>query len=251
MRETLIKIALAPILLLQGLYVRRVTPKLPEPNGERSGVIGSGPHLRLLILGDSAAAGVGVATQADALSGQLISNLARDYRVSWKLLAQSGFDTPEVLAMVESTATEPFDAVLVSIGVNDVTGCRVSAHDWSTSVSRLLDVLLWKYGARQVLLAPVPPMHAFPALPQPLRWFLGRRAKQFNAALAQLASARIDCHLQSSDLPLRDGMLAEDGFHPGAVVYTLWADNTAATLRSYFVDPVSLGGRVVVTSTTS
>jgi len=246
MLDTLIKIALAPILVLQGLYVRRVTPKLPEPSGDRSGVMGSGPHLRVLILGDSAAAGVGVNCQAEALSGQLVSNLARDYRVSWKLLAQSGFDTPEVLAMVESSATEPFDAVLVSIGVNDVTGCRVSAREWSKTVNRLLDVLLWKYSARQVLLAPVPPMHAFPSLPQPLRWFLGRRAKQFNLALAHVASSRTDCHLQSSDLPLQDGMLADDGFHPGAVIYTLWAENTAATVRSYFVDPVSLGGRVLV-----
>lgn len=245
MLDTLIKIALAPILLLQGVYVRRVTPKLPEPSGERSGVLGSGPHLRLLILGDSAAAGVGVNQQSDALSGQLVSNLANDYRVSWKLLAQSGLNTPEVLALVESTATEPFDAVLVSVGVNDVTGCRVSASDWSASVAHLLDVLFWKYGARQVLLAPVPPMHLFPALPQPLRWFLGRRAKQFNTVLTALANNRQDCHVQASELPLRDGLLAADGFHPGAAVYSVWADNSAAAIRTQFADPVSLGGRLV------
>ena len=59
-------IGLGPVLLAQGHYVRRVTPRLPEPEGLRQGVEGSGPPLRLLILGDSSAAGVGVATQAEA-----------------------------------------------------------------------------------------------------------------------------------------------------------------------------------------
>lgn len=244
MVETLIKLALAPLLLLQGVYVRRVTPRLPEPAGERSGVAGTGPHLRVLVLGDSAAAGVGVSHQAQALTGLLVANLARDYRVSWKLLAQSGYGITEVLALVDRTATEPYDAVLVSVGVNDVTG-GLSAGQWRVAMGRLLDALLWKFGARHVLLAPVPPMHAFPALPQPLRWYLGRRARLFNVQLAQLAGERVDCVLQGGDFPLQADAMAADGFHPGANTYSIWADDTAGALRRHFADPVSLGGRVV------
>lgn len=48
--------ALAPVLIGQGRYVRRVTPSLQEPEGERQGSLGEGPELRVLILGDSAAA---------------------------------------------------------------------------------------------------------------------------------------------------------------------------------------------------
>ena len=246
MRETLIKLLLAPLLLLQGVYVRRVTPKLPEPPGERAGVAGSGPHMRVWVLGDSAAAGVGVESQADALTGQLVANLAGDYRVSWKLAAQSGVGIAQVTAMVDSSTTEPFDAVVVSVGVNDVTG-GLSANEWCAAMGRLLDLLLWKYGARQVFLSPVPPMHAFTALPQPLRWYLGRRARQFNVALAQLVTGRPDCVLQASDLPLQAGALAADGFHPGASSYALWAEGTATAMRQYFCDPVSLGGRLVKT----
>ena len=50
---------LGPALWVQGKYVRRVTPRLPEPPGPRSGHCGQGPQLRLLIAGDSAAARVG------------------------------------------------------------------------------------------------------------------------------------------------------------------------------------------------
>jgi hypothetical protein len=69
--ETSLKLLLAPLLIWQGLHVRKHALVLPEPAGPRSGTLGSGAPLRLLILGDSSAAGVGVAHQSEALSGQL------------------------------------------------------------------------------------------------------------------------------------------------------------------------------------
>jgi len=87
MIESLSRIVLGPLLLAQGLYVRRFTPRLPEPQGPRAGSCGQGPSLRLLVVGDSAAAGVGVSHQDDALAGQLATCLARDFSLSWQLLA--------------------------------------------------------------------------------------------------------------------------------------------------------------------
>lgn len=110
MIEILSKITLGPVLLAQGLYTRWVTPRLPEPVGERAGVSGIGPRLRLLILGDSAAAGVGVTSQDDALAGKLVARLSGDFAVSWRLLAQSGLDTREVVQLLERSAAERFDA---------------------------------------------------------------------------------------------------------------------------------------------
>lgn len=46
---------LSPLLLLQGRYVRHVTVRLPEPPGPRTGDVGTGARLRVLIVGDSAA----------------------------------------------------------------------------------------------------------------------------------------------------------------------------------------------------
>lgn len=78
-------LALLPILLIQGRKVRKNTPRLLEAGGEREGTTGEGQPLSLLILGDSAAAGVGVDTQQDALSGAIISELQNEYRLQWKL----------------------------------------------------------------------------------------------------------------------------------------------------------------------
>lgn len=62
-------IVLVPALILQGYRVKKNTPRLAEPQGLRKGVIGQGKALSILILGDSAAAGVGVEDQREALLG--------------------------------------------------------------------------------------------------------------------------------------------------------------------------------------
>ncbi|MDA9318629.1 SGNH/GDSL hydrolase family protein, partial [Octadecabacter sp.] len=56
--------AFYPVLVTQGPFIKFRTPRLQEPKGARMGVIGQGPDLRLLIVGDSSAAGGGVATQS-------------------------------------------------------------------------------------------------------------------------------------------------------------------------------------------
>ena len=47
-----VKLALSPLLVLQALRTRARLPRLPEAEGERDGVFGDGPSLRLLIAGD-------------------------------------------------------------------------------------------------------------------------------------------------------------------------------------------------------
>ena len=46
--------------------------------------------MKLLVLGDSAAAGVGADRQADALTGQIVKNLAGRFLVEWTLFARTG-----------------------------------------------------------------------------------------------------------------------------------------------------------------
>ena len=68
-------LALLPVLVFQGVKVRKNTPRLLEASGDREGIIGQGQPLSLLILGDSAAAGVGVESQSEALSGAILQAL--------------------------------------------------------------------------------------------------------------------------------------------------------------------------------
>lgn len=231
-------IGLGPVLLAQGRYVRRVTPRLPEPEGLRQGVEGSGPLLRLLILGDSSAAGVGVATQAEALSGQLVAALAAAFRVSWKLVATSGLTSAEVLAKLEAEPEQPFDIVVTATGVNDVTGSTGRAQ-WLAVQQRLVGLLKGRFQARHILLCSLPPLHHFPALPQPLRWYLGLRARRLNRDLRHWAPRNEGCTFVPIDFPLDLSLMASDGFHPGAGAYALWASQLAGVIRRH-LEPAAI-----------
>ncbi|TCW85886.1 lipase [Burkholderia sp. SRS-46] len=221
---------MAPLLMGQGIYTRAVTPRLPEPEGDRSGRTGNGPSLRLPIAGDSAAAGVGVADQQDALAGQLAAALSPHFDLRWQLVAQTGYTTRDLLTRLEQVPAQAFDVAVLSLGVNDVTGA-VRTATWLARQQRLAALLVRRFRVRHVLLSSVPPMHEMRALPQPLRRVLGARARRFNAALVAAVCDWPHCEVLSVALPLHPDALASDGFHPGGLAYRHWADQLAARIR--------------------
>ena len=76
-------------------------------------------------------------------------------------------------------------------------------------------------------------MHKFPALPQPLRWYLGRRAKQLNQDLLNV-SRQFECVTTLAiELPENPELMAKDGFHPGKPVYQEWAENAAKLIEAH------------------
>lgn len=229
MLEPLARIALGPLLLAQGAWVRRVTPRLPEAAGPRSNCIGAGPTLSLLVTGDSSAAGVGVDTQEQALAGQLSARLANERRVRWTVLARTGLDTRELAALLEEAPPGRHDVAVVCTGVNDVTG-RCGPAAFVERLEHVLKVLRQRHGVRLTVLSPVPPMHRFPALPQPLRAYLGWRARALDAALRAQAPRWPGCVLLPDPLPVAPGAIASDGFHPSARTYRAWAEAVAAAI---------------------
>lgn len=214
---------LGPVFLVQGRYVRRSTPVLPLPDGAVSGTSGDGRSLRILIAGDSAAAGIGVEQQSDALAGQLVSRLSAKHRVHWRLYAQSGDRAVDLLAKLAEMNAEPFDVAVISIGVNDVVQ-MTSLNAWRACLNSVVDTLHSRFSVRQVLLSSVPPMHLFPALPNPLRWWLGLRARQLNVVMKDLARDKVLCTFLEIPYNGNPQDIAEDGFHPGAGAYKVWAE---------------------------
>lgn len=227
---------IAPLLLWQGRRVRRDTPKLPEADGPRHVRLGGerpGRPLRLLILGDSSAAGVGAAVQDEALAGQLAVRLAAPLRrpLEWKLVARTGTTTREALALLEVEPAEPFDLAVVALGVNDVTALR-PLRRWLHDVEQLHQMLRARHRVRRVLWSGLPPMHRFPALPQPLRGVMGWHARALDEGLARWCAQRpAGARPRSAHVPLPrmtdPGFIARDGFHPGPQAYVAWAEALA------------------------
>jgi len=234
MAGKLAEIALAPLLLAQGLWVASRALRLPAPDGPRSGAVGTGPALRLLILGDSSAAGVGAPHQDQALSGHLTQALSAHFTVEWQVVARSGWRTAQALTVIRALPPRRYDAAVLALGVNDVTK-GVPMRRWLDQQAELAAHLLRSRGVRRIYASGVPPMGGFPLLPHPLRRHVGQRAEAFDHALAQ-ACARDAArrHLPFDPALLSPEMMAEDGFHPSPRLYRLWAARLAEAITEDF-----------------
>ena len=115
------------------------------------------------------------------------------------------------------------DILCVAFGVNDTTAFR-RHHQWLADLGELLRQLHARVQPACILLAGVPPLQQFPALPWPLRSVLGMKAASLDRGLARLAKAWPNCyHVPMAASLNRDGLMASDGYHPSAAGCTSWA----------------------------
>jgi len=216
-----LKLVLLPLLVAQARAARRGAPVLPEAEGPREGRVGDGAAaLRLLIAGDSSAAGVGVAHQDAALAGHLTRELHRHTgaAVHWSLHARSGCTTRRVHELLRAAALASADVALLVTGVNDVIE-QVPVQRAVRQRAALADWLLGDGLAGHVVFAPLPPLHRFPALPEPLRRVMGDDARRHDEAMARWAATQSRVTHAHFDVDLDASAMAVDGFHPGEPVY--------------------------------
>ena len=230
----LYKTLLAPALLLQGRHLRETALRLPEAAGERSGFIPGtvDEPLRLLFVGDSSAAGVGVEWQHEALAQQAAEIVAKESKrsVRWHLIAKSGANTRDAIELVKVHANERADVVISALGVNDVTAQNGSKR-FVGDYKELLSVVAQRTGASAAVISGLPPLHILPAAPQPLRWYLGQCAKRLDDALQSLCEAHPNARFVSLTWAKASEM-ARDKFHPGKGQYKHWSELVALQVLS-------------------
>lgn len=226
-------VTLGPILLLQGQWVRRRIERLAEPPGPREGTAGQGRGLRLLLTGDSSAAGVGAPHQDQALLGQIVSRLAPSFRVEWTLCARTGATTHSTLAMLRELGPRTFDVAVTALGVNDVTSGS-SRSAWRRRQRELWSFLRSACDVSHIVVSGLPPVHGFLALPQPLRWYLGTRARQFDRDIAREVANAPGTSFVDNTVTRDAELMASDGFHPGPGVYAIWGRQVTDQIRSVY-----------------
>ncbi|WP_110208146.1 SGNH/GDSL hydrolase family protein [Nocardioides daejeonensis] len=223
--------ACLPVVVGQGLGVRRRTPRLPEAQGVE-GVRGTpGAPFRLAVVGDSLAAGVGVTSHDDTVAGHLAQLLAEERRheVRWRVDARNGTTAEEIRALLAGVDLRETDAVLISVGVNDTKDLHTLGR-WRRELTALLDHVLREASQAQVVLLGVPPMERFPALPRPLADVFGARATRLRAVAAEVVASRPRVRHLLLDLPGDPTAFAADGFHPGPRFHRAIAEAAVALL---------------------
>lgn len=226
-------LVLAPLLLRQGRRVVERMPVLPEASGERQGQVGLAEvpvTLRLMVLGESTAAGVGVDSQRDGLPHQLAAKLAgrRGLTVGWQVSGRTGATARYAARKLLPAGSQDQDVVILARGVNDALKLTPRTV-WRTAITGLVDTVRadrLRPGGR-IILSGVPDLRVFAVLPQPLRSVLGGQAWMLDRELGRIAAAAPDVvHVAMPELRWPE-MFAADGFHPNAAAYRAWADQLA------------------------
>jgi lysophospholipase L1-like esterase len=231
LRWWLALLLLGPLLWAQGRYARRRTPRLAPPAEPLQGVTTeSMQSFRLLVLGESPAAGIGVATREESLPAQLAIEISRrtGLSVAWRSVAVNGANIHDVIhQQLPQLRHQPADLVVVVIGVNDTTGLTRRRH-WRQRILALVTAIR-AFTDAPILFASLPRMDSFTALPQPLRTVMGLRARLLDHDLRATikGQARVAC---APALPLLTAtQLAADGYHPSAAACVIWAAQLAET----------------------
>lgn len=233
-----------PLMLPQALWLKRSAPRAAAAEGPREGHAGEldAPRLRLLALGDSPFEGVGIARIADTLPVRLAERIAETHalRVDWRILAKNGA-TARSLRERQLPKIEPeaFDLILVSVGVNDVTGLS-RGRGFAGALDALLSDLRAHSPQAQVVLLGIPPMQAFPLLPQPLRAWLGGRSRRLEALGVTAAQEHEALHSPVRVQPAPE-LFASDGFHPSELGHARWAEEVHAQLQALPWSPPQRG----------
>lgn len=215
------KVLLGPVIYKQALHVRATAIELPEPPGPRHGVEGyGGVALRLLVAGDSSAAGIGARSQDEALALPLARALAQrlNSAVRWQLVAETGLTSEGLLHKLMHGHVLPADVAIVVVGVNDITK-EVPLQHALRKRGEIADWLRLHAKVRHVVFPAAPDMDRFPALPQPLSWLAGKLSRRNNEAQARWAATQPAVSHAAMEGVTHRALFAEDGFHPAPALY--------------------------------
>ncbi len=221
--------------VVQGVLVKRRAERMPEAAGVRGTIAHTTAdpeqRLRLVVLGDSSAAGIGVDHNQDGMAGQTALHLmrARAVHVDWEVRGMGGLTAGELVGYVQQEPMADAGVVVVAVGVNDTKNLH-SRRRWRRELSHLFELIAGAAPRAEIAYLAVPPLEAFPLLPHPLSEVLGRRARQMGAISAELAAAHPRVRRIELSVPTDPAMWARDGFHPSARLYAQFGQEIVAAL---------------------
>lgn len=242
---SLLNFPLLPFLYFQSKQIRKSVPSLPEASFPE-GKVGSGDKkLRLLTLGESTMAGVGVKKHTQGFTGHLSYLLADAYdlRVEWRVIARSGYTAKNVQQLlVPDIENQSADFIVIGLGGNDTFKLN-SPNNWRKSIETLILDLQQKIPGKPILFINVPPIRNFPAFTKLAKFVLGRHIDLLHETLQQVTSEKEGVWYIDKRIQLRDWLnywpgktlspsdFFSDGVHPSELTYKTWAGEVSKFIQ--------------------
>jgi lysophospholipase L1-like esterase len=226
-------VPLGAVVFVQGKRLRRDTPRLPDaalpwtgstPTTEASETATNTP-LRMLVLGDSTAAGVGADTQDEALPGTLARELVARWNrpVVWRAIGENGATARDLRErFIDDATADSYDFIFLTVGANDALGLR-ARWAFGRDIRALLAQLREANPEAIIMMSSLPAFKRFVLLPNPLRWNLYLHSQSLEAEARGIVAGLARTIMSPPPPPYTDGFFASDLFHPSAQGYRDWA----------------------------
>ncbi|MDI1321382.1 MAG: SGNH/GDSL hydrolase family protein [Algoriphagus sp.] len=210
-----------PFLIYQAYKVKKQRP-IPKAQSEFI-KLGNGPQ-RLLILGESTAAGVGASSAESTLAGNIYRLFGETSTVT--NLGKNGIRASQVLPFfAETLKTEKIqtNGIFIFLGANDCFQLT-NPSDYNRSLLNLIRTLESDFNPDWIYLADIPPVHLFPAFPGLLQSYLKSQREFLREEMKQLARGNPKIVFDELILNLLPGFFCEDLVHPSDIGYRAIAE---------------------------
>lgn len=237
---------LLPILYFQGKKLRRDIPSLPEAkNLEGEFTANSDKKIRLLAIGESTIAGVGVDTHENGFTGAIAMELSqlKNASVHWRVYARSGYTAERVrLKILPKIKETNWDVIVIGLGGNDSFTLNTPKR-WKSTIHQLIQDVKDRFPHSTIVFSNMPPIKEFIAFTPVIKFTVGNLVEILGQELKTVV-AQYDNVYYNDEVITINGWLNRvpegsvvsdffsDGVHPSPLTYQVWGKDTARFIES-------------------
>lgn len=231
-----------PLMRHQGEQIKKSVPILPEaenPEGHCTSKNAT-KTLKLITIGESTIAGVGVKTHQEGFTGSLAENLAKHLQtnISWKVYARSGYNAYKVTENILPKITEEnADLIVIGLGGNDAFQLH-TPKTFQDAMEKLLKTLKNKFPEAVIVLCDMPPIKDFPAFTPLIKLTIGNLVELLGNQLSILVKDYKNVYYKNEKITVKKWIkkldvqatkadFFSDGVHPSPFAYQVWGKEMA------------------------
>lgn len=238
-----ISLPLLPIMYYQGKRIRTSVPKLPEAEGvEGQCQLNERTEntLKVIAIGESTIAGVGVQTHEEGFTGTFANELSRllSLNVAWKVYAKSGYTATTVKTKLIPKITEnQVDLVIIGLGGNDAFTLNQPSK-WNTQIRSVIEAVKMRFPEAIIVFCNMPPIKEFPAFTNLIKFVVGNLVEVLGNELKAIVNDYENTFYFGKKITLKGWVdkfglnvtkedFFSDGVHPSKLAYQTWAKDIA------------------------
>lgn len=231
----------------QGKKIRASVPELPEAKGLEGHCHINGKNerpLKIISIGESTIAGVGVQTHEEGFTGTFAKEISKlfDFNVDWRVYARSGYTAKRVENKIIPKINESIaDLIIIGLGGNDAFTLNRPTK-WKNEIDSLIKSIKSKFPEALIIFCNMPPIKEFPAFTSLIKFTVGNLVEILGEELKEVVTHHENTYYFGEKITLRGWIekfqlkekkedFFSDGVHPSQLTYQTWAKDIAKEIH--------------------